>query len=319
MNRLLLSFLLLYVVASCSCPEKTPSVVEKETFLYSVKGQDSLYLDKYVFTGTEKPKTCVIFLFGGGFVGGERNAKYYTYYFNTLAEAGFTVVSIDYRLGLKNASKETIASPEQFAGTLKYAVDIAVEDLYDATNYILSCKEEWNIDPSRIIISGSSAGAVTVLQAEYEIVNKTPLMQRLHDGFNYAGVVSFAGAISSFKGELTFNAETCPIMLFHGNADANVPYDKAVLGDFGLYGSKHIANKLKENNLPYCFYGINNAAHEIAGTPMTENLDEIKLFIDKFVLQKQKLSVESEVEQIGKPELKKDFELNDYIKTNYGE
>ena len=318
MNKLLLSFLLLYVVVSCSCPDKV-SLFEKETFLYSVKGQDSLYLDRYVFTGTEKPKACVIFLFGGGFVGGERNAKYYTSYFNTLAEAGYTVVSIDYRLGLRNASKETIASPEQFAGTLKFAVDIAVEDLYDATNYILSCEEEWNIDPSCIIVSGSSAGAVTVLQAEYEIVNKTALMQRLPDGFNYAGVVSFAGAILSFSGDLTLNTETCPIMLFHGNADANVPYDKAVMGDFGLYGSKHIANKLKENNLPYYFYGVNNAAHEIAGTPMSENIDEIMLFIDKFVLRKQQLSIESTVEQIGKLELKKDFELNDYITTNYGE
>ena len=316
MNRILLSFLILSVVISCSCPVKEVKI-EKETILYSVKGADSLYLDKYVSSAVSKPEACVIFLFGGGFVGGKRDAKDYISYFYSLAESGYTVVSIDYRLGMKGVSKESLASPEQFVGQLKYTIDLAVEDLYDATNYVLG-RTDWNIDPSRVIISGSSAGAVSVLQAEYDLVNKSELSRKLPEGFNYAGVISFAGAVLSLNGDLAFSEKPCPVMLFHGNADANVPYDKMVMGDFGFYGSKHIAFKLKENNLPFCFYNVNNAAHEIAETPMNDNVDEIKVFIDKFVLRKQPLFFESTVEQIGKPELRKDFELNDYINTNYG-
>lgn len=314
MNRILYYFLFCTLL-SCTCPEKE-SRITKETFLYSVKESDSLYLDKY--TGTAiKPEACVIFLFGGGFVGGQRDSKDYLSYFNTLAEAGYTIFAIDYRLGLKKVNEGMLASPEQFVSQLKYAIDLAVEDLYDATNYVLN-RPEWNINPNRIILSGSSAGAISVLQAEYELVNNTPLAQKLPEGFNYAGVLSFAGAVLSIQGDLSLTDKTCPMMLFHGNADANVPYDKLELGDVGFYGSKHIANKLKEKGLPYYFYQVNNAAHEIANTPMIENLTEIKTFIEKFILKQQPLSIESVIDRIGAPELKKDFELNDYIITNFG-
>ena len=316
MNRILLSFLILSVVLSCSCPVKEAKV-EKETYLYSVKNADSLYLDRYVSSAVSKPEACVIFLFGGGFVGGVRDAKDYIPYFNSLAESGITVVSIDYRLGMKGVTKESLTTPEQFVAILKHTIDMAVEDLYDATNYVLK-RTDWNIDPSRVIISGSSAGAVSVLQAEYDLVNSSVLAQKLPEGFNYAGVISFAGAVLSLYGDLTFSEETCPIMLFHGNADSNVPYDKMVMGDIGFYGSNHIAFKLKESSLPFYFCSVNNAAHEIANTPMNDNVDEIKIFIDKFVLLKQPLFMESIVEQIGKPELRKDFEPYDYITANYG-
>ena len=312
--------LFVYIVALCtviSCTYNKGTTIEKETFLYSVKGADSLYLDKYVSSDMSNPGACIIFLFGGGFIGGERDTKDYIPCFNTLAESGYTVVSIDYRLGLKNVPKESLATPEQLISQLKYTIDLAVEDLYDATNYVLS-RTDWNIDMSRVIISGSSSGAVSVLQAEYEIINKSTLTQILPDGFNYAGVISFAGAILSLNGDLMYSDKTCPMMLFHGNADSNVPYDKIEMGDIGLYGSKHIAYKLKENSRPYCFYSINNAAHEIANTPMNENINEIKNFLDRFVLQKQSLFIDSTIEQIGKPELRKDFEFNDYIVTNYG-
>lgn len=322
-------WLLLSVLFSCTNPvsqtkseavsaSKNQAPVVKETCLYAVKGADSLFLDKYVNAGIEKPEACVFFLFGGGFVNGQRDGDVYRNYFHTLAEAGYLVVSIDYRLGLKNVGKEAVASPEQFIALLKNAIDMAVEDLYDATSFVLS-RADWGVDPSRMIISGSSAGAVAVLQAEYEIVRKSVLAQRLPEGFNYAGVMAFAGAILSLDGELSFNEHTCPLMLFHGNGDSNVPYDKLEMGLVGFYGSKHIADRMKVAERPYYFYNVNNAAHEIANTPMRENTDEMLIFLDKWVLREQPLFFESVVEKIGAPELKKDFGINDYMRANFGE
>jgi acetyl esterase/lipase len=312
MNRILFFLLFLCAFLSCACPQ-----IKKETCLYSVKGTDSLYLDRYTAADVTKPEACVIFLFGGGFVRGTRDAESYRSYFNTLAESGYTVISIDYRLGLKNAGKESFATPEQFLSLLKYTIDLAVEDLYDATNYVLS-RPEWSVDSSRIIISGSSAGAISVLQAEYEIINKSVLARKLPEGFNFAGVVSFAGAILSLDGGLKLNGSACPVMLFHGDADANVPFDRIEFGPAGIYGSVSVAEKMKEQNRPYCFYHIKNAAHEIANTPMNEHTDEIKTFINRYILQQQLLFIESVIEQIGKPALKKDFQPEDYIISNYG-
>lgn len=301
--------------ASNSSPEE---FVVKETLLYAVKGADSLFLDKYTKAGIEKPKACVFFLFGGGFVNGQRNGDGYLHYFHTLAEAGYMVVSIDYRLGLKNVGKEAFASPEGFIALLKNTIDMAVEDLYDATIFVLN-RADWGVEPSRMVISGSSAGAIAVLQAEYEVVRKSPLAQKLPEGFNYGGVMAFAGAVLSFDGELALNKQTCPIMLFHGNGDSNVPYDKFEMGQVGFYGSNSISEKMKVIGRPCFFYNVNNAAHEMADVPMRQNTDEILIFMDKWVLQRQPFFVESTVEKIGATELKKEFVMDDYIRSNFGE
>jgi len=48
--------------------------VDKTTWLYAVKGTDSLYMDRYVAEASRETNApCLIFAFGGGFVGGERD------------------------------------------------------------------------------------------------------------------------------------------------------------------------------------------------------------------------------------------------------
>ena len=89
---LLSAFMLLIEVASAQ---------NKQQHLYAVKGADSLYLDHYVAPViSERP--CMVFLFGGGFVGGTRDNKDYLPYFEMLTRNGIDVVSIDYRLGLRS-------------------------------------------------------------------------------------------------------------------------------------------------------------------------------------------------------------------------
>lgn len=308
---------LLFFVSACSLFAQYTPALKVETALYAVKGPDSLYLDRYTYPAFDKPKGCIIFMFGGGFVSGDRNAESYQHYFYSLAGLGYTVVSIDYRLGFKGASMDGFANPMQFVQHFRKTIDMAVEDLFDATNYIL-LREDWHTDASTIIASGSSAGAISVLQAEYYIANKTHHAAKLPQDFNYAGVISFAGAILNLGGDLEWRNAPCPIMLFHGDADANVPFDKVAFSQLGFYGSEYIAGQLKENNYPFYFYKVKNAAHEISGTPMNENMPEIETFIEKIAFGKQPLMIETEVTQIGKPEMKKDFTIMDYVKSNFG-
>ena len=65
-----------------------------------------------------------------------------------MAGRGVDVVSIDYRLGLRDASPADLASQELFARKLVSAIRMAVDDLYSATAFILNRAEAWGSTPS---------------------------------------------------------------------------------------------------------------------------------------------------------------------------
>lgn len=257
-------------------------------------------------------------MFGGAFARGSRDVPKYMPYFDYLVQNGYTVVSIDYRLGLKEASEQKGLSEDLFAKAFVHAVDIAVEDLFDATRFVLEHADEWNIDPSQIIANGSSAGAVTVLQAEYAICNGTyNVKQKLPAGFNYAGVIAFAGAIFVPEGGLQWMTAPAPLMLLHGDADLQVPYDRLMFGAMGLYGAKAIADLLDWNNLPYYFYHFDNYGHEVASDPMANNKEDILWFLHTFIRDKKLYQIYKEQKEIGRPDVEKNFGFQDYVKGNF--
>ncbi len=295
----------------------------KDTFPFRIQEGDTLYMDRYIASSDTlqtslTPKPCVLFVFGGAFARGSKDVPKYMPYFEYLVQNGYTVVSIDYRLGLKDAAKNPTMPEDQFAELFIHAVDIAVEDLLDATRYVLDQAEAWKIDKNQIIINGSSAGAVTVLQAEYALCNGTyNVTQKLPSGFRYAGVISFAGAIFVPEGKLTWKKAPAPVMLFHGNADLQVPYDSLVYGKMGFYGAKSIAGNLKQNNFPYYFYQFEDYGHEIASSPMQENKEDILWFLQTYIKDKKNYQVDTQLREIGRPEVKKDFSFQDYVKGNF--
>lgn len=143
--------------------------VDKQTYTFAIKGVDTLKLDRYVpasrLGGATKPGPVVLFAFGGGFRGGKRDNADYAPYFRFLTQAGYVVVSTDYRTGLKNIGKAGSADSKEFASALQRAVAMAVEDFLDATDFIVRHSGEWLADPAQIIACGTSAGAITALQA----------------------------------------------------------------------------------------------------------------------------------------------------------
>ena len=319
MKKCILFLFVATLLFSCSKP-KTPlktGEIEKQSYIFSIKGTDTLRLDKYDIPSQRVDKPCVLFVFGGGFVGGSRTYEANIDYFEKLAERGYVAIGIDYRLGLKDVKNKDISGPDEITGLLIHAIHIAVEDLFDATNFVYNHAAEWGIDKNKIIANGSSAGAVTVLQGEYMISHKAELTKRLPEGFRYGGIIAFAGAIASENGDLTWPVKPTPIQLFHGDADKNVPFDKAVYGNAGLYGSKYIAKQLDEMQAPYFFFEVEDVAHEMAESPMKNNLDEITTFIEKYVVKQKQFIINTKEEMIGSPELKKDFDFMDYIQTNY--
>lgn len=298
------------------------SEVAKSTMLYAVKGNDSLRLDRYtaIRPAADNRRPCMIFLFGGGFVSGSRDSEQYLDYFHFLVSRGMDVVSIDYRLGLREVTSEELGSPELFAGKLAAAVRMAVDDLYSATAFVIRNADLWNIDTDRIILCGSSAGAITVLQGEYGRCNGSPNAEVLPGRFRYAGIISMAGAILHPGDDLVWRENPAPMLLFHGSADSNVPYYALRIPGAGFFGSKYIADQLCDQlHAPFIFYSERGAAHEMATDPMYRNRFEIEAFLQQLVYGKQPLMIRTEATVIGKALPDEHFTLEDFVRSNFAQ
>lgn len=282
--------ILMLILSQQSVYAQTPIAkgIKKATFEFIKRDTMSLKLDVYTHPNIPKNSPCVIFVFGGGFITGKRDEEFYNTYFNTLVENKYVVVSISYRLGLKGVKRFT-----NFSSTpLKTAVELAVEDLYDATNWVLKNSNKIGIDTTKIILSGSSAGAMTVLQADFEKRNKMELAKKLPEKFQYAGVIAFAGAIVTNNGKLKYKIKPAPTMMFHGTSDKMVFYNRMYFFNRTVNGSNEIAYVFKKHNYPYYFYRVEGMGHEVAASPMEDNLKSIMWFINEYILKQKNYQIE---------------------------
>ena len=310
MKRFLL-FLVLIMTMATTMAQTTPT-----TYCFA-EGDKPLYLDHYRAEG-EGAHPCVLFAFGGGFSHGNRADARYMSYFKMLLEQGFDVVSIDYRLGMAYTLDSTKnVGPLEGVWTMYRSVNYAAEDVLRATRYVIDNADKMGIDTSFIVASGSSAGAIAVLQAENNIANRSRMAKVVPEKFNFAGVIAFAGAIYSVLGEPDWESKPCPVMFFHGNADRNVPYRKATILATGFYGSDYIAEQLHNLGASYYFHSAHYRDHDLALSPMTENHDEIKLFISSCLLDGKPMQHTNEYVAEGITPCRIDFTVQEYLNSNY--
>ena len=135
----------------------------KETFAY-VERDSTLYLDVW-FPAQQRPDSaCVIALFGGGFAAGERDNELQTNIAKQLTARGYVVVSPDYRLGLKDSTM--VASHSKIQDLFQWTIDIATEDCAAVCAWVVAHAREIGVNKDRIVLTGCSAGAITVLQLD---------------------------------------------------------------------------------------------------------------------------------------------------------
>lgn len=268
--------------------EEITDSVRIETFTYAFKDNQSLDLDAYFPAfDNQVNRPLFIYMHGGGFSAGVRNDPGTREFCQRIARRGYVAVSISYRLTRKGT--ETAFGCNCPAVDKLNTFHEAVEDIQDATFFLIQNRDKMGIDPQKIILSGSSAGAEGVLNAAYQ----PPYCYGLDSGpVSYAGVISMAGAIPDTS--RIYKESAIPSLLFHGTCDNLVPYASASHhyckesqpGYLVLHGGYTIARKLKQTGTPYWLYTYCNAAHEIAGDPMHRNFNEIIEFCYSFVLNK---------------------------------
>ena len=256
------------------------------TLLYAQRDTCDLLLDFYTAAPDAGPcadtlrKPVIIHVFGGGFFTGIRNHPDDRIWYRQMADAGYHVAAIDYRLGLKG---RTLRFNLSGLTILREVIQVAVDDLFAATNYLIDHSAELGIDPDRIIVSGSSAGAITALQAEWEIVNGKPEARALPAWFNYGGIMAFSGAVFSMEGNVRFPQKPCPILLLHGTADRIVPYKSIGLPGIQFAGSDALAKKLEKAGCNLQIYRFRDLGHEVSITMPHLFREELRFLEDNVI------------------------------------
>lgn len=256
---------------------------EKETYLYAVKDTSKLYLDVYVPAVQNERQACLFFVFGGGFIGGARDDKQVEQIKKYYTDKGFVVIAIDYRLGMRGQKDfSALGGLKSF----QKSIDMAAEDLISSLNYTLKNllhTAKYTINPKNILVMGSSAGAITALQADYALCNHYLNSSILPDTFRLAGVISYAGAIFSTHGKPKYkNHEPAPTLFCHGDQDKLVIYNKTQFCNIGLFGSNAIAKQFKKNGYGYQIRRYTGLGHQVAMI-YNEEFPIIDQFIEKVV------------------------------------
>ncbi len=259
-----------------------------KTYQYAEHDTLQLYLDFYTPKHVHDSTICVVYVFGGGFIGGHRDGEFEKGYFKQLVDEGFMVAAIDYRLGLKGAKNLSITNSEP----LENAINMATEDAILAIAYLLDHAAELKVNKDWIMMVGSSAGAITSLQVDYALCNNFLNSSILPADFRLAGVVSYAGAIFSHEGKVKYrNHEPAPTMMYHGMADRLVPYKQISFFSIGFYGTDALVKQFEKYDYPYFARRFEGYGHSVAiGGPLT--VDDLLWFCSHYVYGKERLQVD---------------------------
>jgi acetyl esterase/lipase len=233
-------------------PAPLPEGVEKKAdVVYATRGARQMRLDLYLPKQSGAPMPAVVYIHGGGWKNGSKNA--FSGQAGYMATRGFVGACIEYRL----------------SGEAKYPA--ALDDSVAAVKWLREHAREYNIDPKRIGAAGGSAGGHLVALLG---TMKPPVVQAVA-AFNPAvDLVSFgkgapadaASAVTEFLGAtyesnpklwaeatpLTHAGKgSAPFLFLHGDADTTVPFQQSL----------DMLAKLKAAGVPADLFTAKGAKH----------------------------------------------------------
>jgi para-nitrobenzyl esterase len=176
----------------------------------------TLLLDVYEPTGdTVDARPAIVWVHGGSFAFGNKSSPEIVDEANTFARKGYVTVSIDYRLNNPGCTTVT-------AACITAIVD-AKHDAQAAVRYLRANAATLGIDPGRIAIGGSSAGAITALNVGYG-----PEDVGISGNPGFDSTVGAAVSLSGAALTTVPNPGEAAGLLFHGTADGLVQYQWAL-------------------------------------------------------------------------------------------
>jgi predicted esterase len=170
----------------------------------------TLQLDVYQPAGdrvTSRP--AIVWVHGGSFCCGSKSSPEIVDEATTFSKLGYLNVSIDYRL-------ESPGCTGSFSNCVA-AIQEAAADAQTAVRFLRTNAATYGIDPNRIAIGGSSAGAITALNVGYSSSEDPSASVR--------AAVSLSGAQLVVG---TISPGDAPGLDFHCTTDPLVPYQWAL-------------------------------------------------------------------------------------------
>jgi len=202
-------------------------------------------LNADVYQPAGDPAACrvgVVWVHGGGFTQGVRAGAPEQAWGNALAARGYVAVQIDYRLGDGGGFiLETAVDPSRAA-----VVDNAVDDAQTAIDWIRTSATDLGVDPQRVAVGGTSAGAMTAAGAALTATGDS----------RPCTLVSISGAINNEW----VGADPVSGLFVHGDADDVVPFDSSVSA----------VDEINRAGGAATLVTISGAGHEISGVPESE-------------------------------------------------
>ncbi len=228
---------------------------------YHVASNHENKLDLYVPRGASGPTPVLMYIHGGGWVGGAKEVNVLRIL--PYLEMGWAVANIEYRLGA------VARAPA------------AVEDGLCALRWVIRNAEQYNLDTSRIVTSGNSAGghlALTtgMIPASAGLDRECPGSEDLRVAaiINWYGITDVGDLLAGpntrgyaveWMGSLDNRFEVAervspmtyvraglpPTLTIHGDADPTVPYQHAL----------DLHEKLDEAGVPNELHTVPNGRH----------------------------------------------------------
>jgi hypothetical protein len=259
----------------------------------TLKDPDSLDLKLDIYRPVNDPsdkRPLVLLIHGGAFYIGTKQCPTMILLATTLAKRGYTVASIDYRLGFKLRGSDIERSGFR-----------AIQDAHAALRFLSRYSQVYGIDTTQVYIGGTSAGAIASLNLAFMDNDERPESvqskkksedlgkiessgNNLRNGFTLRGVANMWGAVTDIN--IIDKDEVIPVLSIHGTADDIVPYDydypfqdapliNRMLMD-KMYGSKAVHDRLNTLGIKNKLISFEGLKHE----PQTDKFNNMNNLMD---------------------------------------
>lgn len=208
----------------------------------------------------------IVYMHGGGFRAGRRFDTACVELCKKLTRRGYVTASIDYRLGMADAT-----TSDQSAAVIR-----AVQDLNAFIRYAKSKADSLGIDTSKIFITGSSAGGIAVLTKAYMKADSTAVIfgvksindlegntNQLPFTSSVAGVFSMWGALYNIE---WLQQHDVPVGCVHSRGDSTIPFVKGYNRQnrsLLLYGSQSIYDRATSLGIPTFLHAYDSYKHDL--------------------------------------------------------